>query len=134
MNKVRAHIILCFFDIGAIAACYYVFAKWNNIVQQINVSIESITLQSPIGLYLLIVVVPVIHVLSLFRWKGAAEIWANRFLIFSFLFMLVGAFYLSSCFDNKLVTAGYRYCASQSERMTFSEFKTYVRGDLKCSD
>ncbi|MCP4117881.1 MAG: hypothetical protein GY737_21265 [Desulfobacteraceae bacterium] len=134
MNNTTAHIILGFFDVAALGACYYVFTQWNTIDQQIIGSAESITFQNLIGFYTMMIVVPVTHILSLFQWQGTAKKWANRFLIFFFMLMIVGGFTLSLSFKNKLLNAGYRYCASQSERMTLSEFKTYLREDMKCSD
>jgi hypothetical protein len=134
MNKLTAHIILGVLDIGALVACFYVFTEWNDIAQQINVAVDRIVVQNLIGLYTMMIVVPVTHVLSLFQWQEIWKRWINRFLMFFFLLVVIGAFSLSYYFENKLLTGGYRYCAKQSEMMTFSKFKTYIREDLTCSD
>ncbi|MCK5229230.1 MAG: hypothetical protein KAR13_03130 [Desulfobulbaceae bacterium] len=133
MNKNTAHIIIGILDVAAVAACYYVFTQWQQIDQLINVNSESITVQNYLCLYTLMVAVPVTHVLALFQWQGTAKNWANRLLLSFFLLVLVGALSLDVYLKDKILNAGYHYCANRSAGMTFSEFKTYLRGDKQCS-
>lgn len=132
MNKVTAHSILAVFDIAALAACYYVFTEWRSIDELISIGSNSVSMQSHLGFYLLSIMVPVVHILTLFKWPESAKKLGNLFLVALFVLLMVGAFTLDSSLEDKLLSAGYHYCTEQSEAMTFSEFKTYVKDTSQC--
>lgn len=134
MNKLTAHLIFGLLDVAAVAACYHVFAEWNQITQAIAVNSNQVTFQNHFVFYVLMIILPVIHGLTLFSWQDNAKKWANRGLIAAFLILLGIAFLLDMHMEDRLLTAEYRYCEARSEVMTFSEFKTYVRDDIPCSD
>jgi len=132
MNKVTAHAILGVFDIAAIAACLYVFSEWENVNELLDQNTGRLSVQSNLSFYGLMIMVPVTHLLTLFKWQKVIEKWGNRFLVALLLSLVVGAFIMDSYLENKILAAGYQYCASQSEAMTFSEYRTYIKGNNEC--
>lgn len=134
MNKVTAHLVFAALDIAALAACVYVFTEWRGIDRLISASSDSISVQSHLGFYALMIMVPVTHILALLKWQAPVKKWVSRFLVALFLLLIVGAFNLGSYIEDKLLTAGYHYCAEQSETMTFSEFRTYLKENIQCSE
>jgi hypothetical protein len=134
MKKKTAHTIMLLFDAATLAACYYAFSEWQDIHQSIKIEAQTITVQSPFGIYILMLMMPIIHGLTLIDWRGSLKKWINRLIISIFLLMVVGLFFLNSYIDKKIVGSGYIYCAKQSEFMTFSKFNTYVREKALCTD
>ncbi|SDU36878.1 hypothetical protein SAMN05216210_3410 [Halopseudomonas salegens] len=132
MNKITAHLVLGLFDVAAVAACVYVFSSWTNIDGQLSQNVDSLSVSSNLNLAGLMVIVPVTHSMALFNWKESIQKWGNRCLIGLFLFLLVGAFIMDSYLESKILAAGYEYCAGQSEKMTFSEYRTYVGENRAC--
>ncbi|MCP4343367.1 MAG: hypothetical protein GY799_31945 [Desulfobulbaceae bacterium] len=133
MNKVTAHLVIAVLDLAALLACYFVVSEWQSIEKQLALGAEGITFQSYFGVYGLLLIVPLTHIVVLFKWQGAVRKWVNRFLVTVFLVMGGTVFILNSYLENKIITAGYLYCQQQSEMMTFSNFKTYLREDIPCS-
>lgn len=134
MNKTTAHIIVGLADIAAVASCYYAFIEWMSVTQAINTESESISVQSYFGLYILIILVPIIHITSLIQWNSFTTKLINGSLIILFLLMLFGVILLDSHINNKLKNAGFHYCDKQSVMMTFSEFRTYLKENIPCID
>lgn len=132
MNKLTAHLVLAALDIAALAACYYVVTEWSSINQLITDGSESITMQSHLSFYALLIMVPIIHIMTLFKWQESTKKWSNRLLVALFLLFITGAYTLDSHLENSLLSAGYHYCTEQSETMTFSEFRTYIKDNKKC--
>jgi len=132
MNKLTAHLVLAALDIAALAACYYVVSEWSRINQMISDASESITMQSHLGFYTLLIMIPIIHLSTLIKWQDSAKKWGNRMLIALFLLFITGAYTLGSHLEDKLLSSGYHYCAEQSKTMTFSEFRTFLKDNKKC--
>ncbi len=134
MNKTSAHIVLAVFDIAALAACYYVFTEWKNIGELISTNSNSVSMQSHFGFYAILIMVPTVHAMSVFRWPDYVKKWCNRLLVAQLLLLTASAFALDLCLEDKLRSAGYHYCPMQSEAMSFSEFKTYRKDNSSCSE
>lgn len=132
MKKVTARLVLAVLDIAALAACYYVVTELSRINQLTSDGPDSVTMQSHLGFYVLLIMMPIIHLSTLFKWRASANKWGNRLLITLFLLLIIGAYTLDSQLQDKLLSAGYHYCAEQSETMTFSEFRTYLKDNEKC--
>lgn len=132
MDTKSAHWVLGIFDIAAFFTCYYVYTEWNSLNELINGNAQSISVQQYFLFISLIILVPIIHVLIFFQPFQIVKNWGNRFMIFLFLIMFVGAFYLESFLQGKLQAAGYSYCNELSEQMTFSEFRVYINQDSQC--
>lgn len=132
MKKITAHLILGVFDIASVAACVYVVLTWIGIYKNITYGAEYISIQSNISLIGIMVMVPFVHFMTLLRWGGLFEKWANRLLFLFFLFFLFGVLLVDSYIESKISLAGYKYCVSQSERMTFSERRNYVSEYGEC--
>jgi hypothetical protein len=134
MNKKTAHLIIGIFDLAAIAACYYVFYRVGVIHHSINSDVKVIELQRPIGLYLLLLIVPVVHVLGLFRFSQKILKFVNISAIFCFLLLLVAGLYADRVLESQILKAGYQYCPTRSSGGAFSEFRVYLHDGIQCSD
>jgi hypothetical protein len=132
MNRTTAHFVLGILDVAALYACYYVFDEWAYIGEQIENKVEQISMQSYFGLYALMALIPLVHALSFFNWKGGAQKWFSRSLIAVFFMLFINAFVLESRIKIRLSDAGYHYCQALSEQMTFSEFSTYLSDHISC--
>jgi hypothetical protein len=132
MNRATAHFVLGILDIAALYACYYVFDTWAQIGEQIENKVEQISIQAYFGLYGLVVLIPFIHILSLFNWKDRVKQWLSRSLVALLLLLFINAFALESIMKSRLIDAGYHYCHALSEQMTFSEFSTYLEDHIPC--
>lgn len=132
MNKASAHIVLAVFDIAALAACYYVFTEWKSISELISANSNNVSMQSHFGFYALLIMVPTIHIMTAFQWPNYVKKWCNLLLVAQLLLLTASAFSLDLFLEDKLRSAGYHYCPSQSEVMSFSEFKTYFKDNSSC--
>lgn len=132
MSKTTVHIILFFIDIAAIFACLYVFGEYHDISDQLNSFVDSIVVQRPLGLYFVLIIVPIIHCSGLVRIAKKREKLANNCLITCFALLIISAFVFDSWVESKITNAGYYYCEDMSESMRMSEFKRYLRDDLEC--
>ncbi len=137
MSKLVAHIILAVADIASIFAVVYVLQTWSGITTVINNDSEQISYQSGFCLFLLLLIVPILHLWSLleakFKFSASTLKWANRAFIGVFVLFVVFAQSLSWRLDNNLSIAGYHYCAERSESRTFSEFRVYSRAPDSCT-
>lgn len=134
MNKATAHAVLGVFDIAAIGACYHVVNRWFTINDQLTSGVAAVTVQTPLGLLLLMAIVPLVHLTTLLKPSEQAKKWLNIILVALFVVLVFVGF----AFDNRLVSkienTGYQYCPQHSDSMTFSEFKTYLKEGEPCSD
>ena len=69
MNKITANIVLGFFDVAAILACVYAFFEWNTLYENMHSGAQVISYQAYFGVYFMTSMLPVIHVISLFKFK-----------------------------------------------------------------
>jgi len=132
MKKSTAHGILFFFDIASILACFYAIREFNEIIDLIAVNAERITFQSYFSFYFLTIFVPIIHGTSLINWNESTKKALNIFLVAVFLITVTGLYSLNLWLETKLTDSNYTYCTFQSNKMTFSEFKTYLKAGIEC--
>ena len=132
MKKSTAHIVWVGFDLLSFGVSYYLFRVWITTVEALAAGSEVLTLQGGFGIFLVSLIVPIVHVSSVFEMNEKAKIWLNRGLVGCFVVLVGGAVYLSAALENRIVQSGYIYCESQSERMSFSEFKTFVLNIVQC--
>lgn len=132
MGKLRAHIILSLFDIATLFVLYHLFSEWNRISDSILLSENNIRIQKPLGLYLLLLVIPLIHLTSLINVPKTYNRLANYALSGVFLLIIVFSFYLDVRIESRLINAGYSYCKNKSENMRFSEFKVFLKDRNQC--
>lgn len=134
MKKSTAHIVWCGFDLLSFGVSYYLFRVWVTTVEAIASSYDVLNLQGGFGIFLLAIIVPLVHLASIFEANENVKAWMNRGLVGCFVALVGGAVYLSTSLENRIVESGYIYCESQSESMTFSEFKTFVLNVAQCPD
>lgn len=132
MNKTTAHIILGGIDIAALGACYYVFSEYHAVEYQLATGVGSFFIQRPLGLYLLIVVAPIVHTVSFFDRLTQTKKWVNYALIIVFLIIVSIGIIVDIRLEARILESGYYYCPSKSQTMRLSEFKAYLRKDLPC--
>lgn len=132
MDKRLAHIVLLVFDALSIWALYHVFYTWHEVSQSITSSVNSIELQSPFGIYMVTMVMPIVHSQSLIRIESKSTEKARNYLISSLLFsLLLAGLVFDYLIEKEVTNAGSKYCSSESETLTFSQFKVYVK-DRPC--
>lgn len=129
MNKLTAHCILALFDLAALAACYLLFAELSQI-QYAILQQQDIRIQSPVGLYLLCLIIPLVHIISLFKLPASTQRILNYLLCIIFAFLVCASVGLAYWLEHKLTMTGYQHCAKQDKTMSFSTFKTFA---LNCS-
>jgi hypothetical protein len=134
MNKATAHAVLGAFDIAAIGACYYVVNQWSTIDGQLTSGVAAVTVQTPLGLLLLLAIVPLVHLTTLLKPSEQTKKWLNGTLVMLFVIFIFMGFVFDNRLASKIEAAGYQYCPQQSDSMTFSEFKTYLKEGEPCSD
>lgn len=132
MGKFKAHIVLSLFDIMAIFVCYHVVREWNRVSGSVLLSEYSIGVQKPLGLYILLLVIPFMHFSSLINIPVSYKKATSYVLVGIFLLMIILSFYIDYRIDNILTNADYSYCQQKSEGMRFSEFKVFVTDDGQC--
>ena len=132
MNKSVAHIILLLVDAAALFACYYVCSEYENVIREINTFTDSIILQKPLGLYSVLIMVPVLHGVSLLSITEEKSKLLNRSVVIFFLILVVSAFVFDAWLENKIINSGYYYCNEGSESMRMSEFRLYLREGQEC--
>lgn len=133
MNRTTAHLILGFFDVAALYACYYVYTEWRNLKQLLALNVSTITYQEYFCAYLLLMAVPVVHIMSFIDWQDVYRKLANIFLILIFLLIFLAVVGSNSLLEHHLLKAAYTYCPQQSETMTFFGFKTYFNKESLCT-
>lgn len=126
MNKLTAHCILALFDLAALAACYMLFAELSHIQDAISQLEKDITLQSPVGIYLLCLIIPLLHTISVFKLQSSLQRILNYLLCIVFGLLVCGSVGLGYWIEHNLTQAGYQHCATQDQTMTFSTFKTFA--------
>jgi len=129
MDKRRAHVTLLVFDALAFWALYLVIDKWHEVSQDIRYAADSIELQSPFGLFIATLIIPIIHSQCLITVKSKrAEKIRNYAISGLFVLTLLAGFVFDHLINKEVTSAGYQYCASESETLTFSQFRVYVKG------
>lgn len=132
MNKTIAHIILSLIDVAALFACYYVYSEYREITNQLHESVDKVMIQKPLGLYAVLIVMPVLHGISIFKiTKNRAKLANNSFIVF-FILLVASAFIFDSRLDKKITQSGYYYCDELSESMRMSQFRTYIKEGMAC--
>lgn len=132
MSKKSAHLILLVVDLAALFACYYVFNVYSDIISQINNQVEIIDVQKPLGMYALLIVVPVIHALGFVKIPENRLKLANISMVVFFIVLTVFSWIFDVKLEDKIEDAGYYYCSTLSESMTVSEFRTYLKDEDTC--
>lgn len=134
MNKSVAHSVLIIIDLAAIYACFYVYSAYSDITQLIDNSAESITIQKPTGLYIVLIMVPIVHGTGFFNIPKRFHKIANSVLVILFALMVFTGVYIDSDLERKIVKSGYTLCESMTEQFRVSEFVTYLRDSKKCTE
>lgn len=130
MDKRLAHFVLLIFDGLSLWAFYHVIDKWHEVVQSINAGVSAIELQSPFGLYMVMLIMPIIHSQCLVKIKRKSVEKLRNYLVAGlFLFLLLSGFVFDYLIEKEVTNAGYQLCPSQSEALTFSTFKVYLNGE-----
>ncbi len=133
MNKITANIVLGFFDVAAILACVYAFFEWNTLYENMHSGAQVISYQAYFGVYFMTSMLPVIHVISLFKFKLVSGRIVNYSLVSVFVLLLVLVVLIEHYLRLDLDLKDYLYCSEKSNFMTFSEFKVYIKEGVSCS-
>lgn len=129
MDKKLAHSVLLVFDALTFWAFYLVIEKWQEVSQSISAFVSSIELQSPFGLYIATLIMPIIHSQCLLKIKSkSAEKMRNYVISALFVSLLLAGFVFDHLIEKEVTNAGYQYCHSESETFTFSRFNVYAKG------
>lgn len=134
MTKSFAHGIFLGFDIVAIAVCYYVVTEWFRIATQTAAKQPLIELQSGVGVYLIILLLPLFHITTFVKLKTVYKVYGVGLVIACSLCILAFSFYVNIALVHKLEGFDYKYCKAKSLQMSRSEFKVYVREPSQCVD
>ncbi len=131
MDKRLAHLVLLVFDALSFWAFSHVINRWHDVSQSIASSETSIELQSPFGLYMATLIIPIIHSQCLVKIKNKSIEKARNYVISGlFISLLLAGFVFDHLIEKEVTNAGYKYCSSESETLTFSQFKVYAKGRL----
>lgn len=120
------------FDALAILAAYYVFSEWRDIYRLIENGAERISYQNYFSLILLLVFMPIMHLLSFINWQDRLQRYGNGLVIGVFASLVAITFYLNNQIETALAANNYTDCVNLRKTMTFSEFKTYMKSELRC--
>ena len=114
------------FDLCSIAACYYLHRVWVATISAVESGVDMLTLQGGGGIFLIALIVPIVHGISVMGNKIKPQTFLNVVIAVCFVILVAGSVYLSVALESRVTESGYIYCPSKSEEMTFSEFKTFV--------
>lgn len=127
MNKNLAHIFLWFLDLASVWWVYYSISAWNNILQDINMGVNSIGFQWPVWIFFILLIIPIIHVFALYCKKWVIVVYKELMLLIFVCIVVIPVFYFNSKISSKLSSHDYIYDVENSTRMTFSIFKNYIK-------
>jgi hypothetical protein len=133
MTKKSAHYVIAILDILSIVGVWYVVSLYNEIMLLIESGADEVFFQNFFSLILLLIIIPIIHLFSFISWTPKIRIFGNSLLILIFLSLILTSYYLNNTIEKSLKENNYEFCSNLSETMTFSEFKTFIRTDLKCT-
>ena len=134
MNKFTAHTVLGFFDLLALYGSYYVFERWHELSLLITNEVNRVEIQSGIGVYVLLLIIPVTHLSSFIQWSDKSARLVNKCLIATFSLLVIVTIFISIRFTDKIEQAGYFYCEKYSNKMTFSEFRIFTKTEILCTN
>ena len=133
MNKLTAHTVLVLFDLLAIYGSYYVFGHWYDLTLLIENEINRVEIQSGIGVYFMLLIIPITHLTSFIKWPSDVSPWISKGLIVIFSLLIMMSIFISIKFTEKIEHAGYFYCKKDSNRMTLSEFRIFTKVEALCT-
>lgn len=110
------------------------YSEYENVIRELNAFTDSIILQKPLGLYSVLIIVPVLHGFSLLSITEEKLKLLNRSVVIFLLILVVSAFVFDAWLENKIINSGYYYCNEGSESMRMSEFRLYLREGQKCTN
>jgi hypothetical protein len=134
MNKLTAHTVLVLFDLLALYGSYFVFEHWHDLSLLIASQVNRVEIQSGIGVYILLLIIPVTHLSSFIQWSDEAALLVNKGLIATFFLLAIVAIFISIKFTEKIEHTDYFYCEKESDKMTFSEFRVFTRTEILCTN
>jgi len=132
MNKLSAHTTLVIFDLLSVYGAYYIFWEWRDLNTLILNQAKSIELQSWVGIYIILLIIPITHISAIVKWQERYNGIVNRVLIVGFAGLILLAGVISIKFTSKVEESNYFYCEKESTQMTFSEFRVFTKTEELC--
>jgi hypothetical protein len=133
MNKLSAHIVIGIFDLLALYGAYYVYEQWHELSLLIADQVGRVEIQSGLGVYLILLIIPVTHLVSVINWPERVKGLINKALITTLILLGILAYFVSVKFTEKINQADYFYCEKASKDMTFSEFRIFTKTEILCT-
>ncbi len=125
MNKTIAHLIFLAIDIAAIYLAYFVIKTYWQISQDIQAGIDRVSFQWPFGMFLILMIIPVIHLSSIFPKGSGAKSFGDIFLLAGVSSIVLVIALMNINISRNLKSNDYIYNSEDSKWMTFSMFKHY---------
>lgn len=134
MNKLSAHTTLVIFDLLSVYGAYYIFGEWRDLNTLILNQAKSIELQSWVGIYIILLIIPITHISAIVKWQERYNGIVNRVLIVGFAGFILLAGVISIKFTSKVEESNYFYCEKESTQMTFSELRVFTKTEELCTN
>lgn len=126
MNKTIAQLIFVLIDLAAIYMAYRTIKNFFELSDNIKNHVSEINFQWPLGLYLLLLVVPILHLSSFVKLEFIEKSGLKEYFTFIPLIIIVAIIvYFNMSISSKLNNHNYKYDTEKSKRMTFSTFRVY---------
>jgi len=136
MNKTKAHIILCIFDILTIIALIWLYNTNVELYHTINNNEPMIEFNNQMYKLIICIIIPICHIFSIIEHFIPERINYSLFsklIIGLFCSLIIFSIFIPYYLNKKLVVKGYFYCEKKSKSSFFSKHVVFINDESFCN-